>query len=235
MKKAVMVMLMVLVYFSFGNSVMAASSQNDYEKVLESIAKTNQDIDEKVRKAVEEADKLNESFLSDVREVEEGKEVVKLKEEKEKKLEEMKAEHDEKKHEKLKKNLSDIENRIAEKQAEIDNEMTLIQDEIEALSFEKMISANDKDNKEKEKVNKKLDKLYEKLHKRSDKMNGISQKYQKDLDVVITKVYDDTLKMSQETIEKAAEKGVIAECSWKHVRFADRWVWIDPIRVVGIY
>ncbi|UXH46197.1 hypothetical protein N5C46_09185 [Rossellomorea vietnamensis] len=232
MKKAVMVMLMVLVYFSFGNSVMAASSQNDYEKVLESIAKTNQDIDEKVRKAVEEADKLNESFLSDVREVEEGKEVVKLKEEKEKKLEEMKAEHDEKKHEKLKKNLSDIENRIAEKQAEIENEITLIQEEIEALSFEKMNSSNDK---EKEKVDKKLDKLYEKLNKRSNKMNGISQKYQKDLDVVITKVYDDTLKMSQETIEKAAEKGVIAECSWKHVRFADRWVWIDPIRVVGYY
>ncbi|WP_406687683.1 hypothetical protein [Rossellomorea vietnamensis] len=233
MKKAVMVMLMVLVYFSFGNSVMAASSQNDYEKVLESIAKTNQDIDEKVRKAVEEADKLNESFLSDVREVEEGKEVLKLQEEREKKLKEMKqVEHDKKKLEKIQAKLEEIENRITEKQAEIDKEITLIQEEIAAIAFEKMSSSNAK---EKEKLNKKMAKLKEKLSKRSDKMEGITDKYQKDLDGVITKVYDDTFKMSQETIKKAAEKGVMAECSWKYVRFADRWVWIDPIRVVGFY
>lgn len=80
-----------------------------------------------------------------------------------------------------------------------------------------------------------MDELQEKLNKRSDKMSGVSHKYKEDLDGIVNKVYDETFKMSQETIAKAAEKGVKAECSWKYVRFADRWVWIDPIRVVGIY
>lgn len=61
----------------------------------------------------------------------------------------------------------------------------------------------------------------------------LTANYDKELDEIITRVYDETLALSQETIAKAAEKGVIAECSWKLVRFADRYEWIDPIRVVG--
>ncbi|RDU37360.1 hypothetical protein DRW41_05805 [Neobacillus piezotolerans] len=62
----------------------------------------------------------------------------------------------------------------------------------------------------------------------------LTQKYNEKLDKIIADVYEETLKMSQKTIAKAAEYGVTAECSWVLVRFADRYVWIDPVRVVGL-
>lgn len=64
--------------------------------------------------------------------------------------------------------------------------------------------------------------------------NKLTQKYNEKLDKIISDVYEETLKMSQKTITKAAEYGVEAECSWVEVRFADRKVWIDPVRVVGL-
>ncbi|WP_409272690.1 hypothetical protein V1499_22330 [Neobacillus sp. SCS-31] len=62
----------------------------------------------------------------------------------------------------------------------------------------------------------------------------LTQKYNEKLDKIISDIYKETLKMSDKTIAKAAEYGVIAECSWVLVRFADREVWIDPVRVVKI-
>jgi hypothetical protein len=65
------------------------------------------------------------------------------------------------------------------------------------------------------------------------KKEEVTAKYNKKLDEIIAKVYDETFEMSAKTIDKAAELGVEAECSWVLVRFADRYVWIDPVRVVG--
>lgn len=62
----------------------------------------------------------------------------------------------------------------------------------------------------------------------------LTKTYNANLDVIIDDVYNETLKMSQETIAIAAEVGIEAECSWVLVRFAHRLVWIDPIRVIGI-
>ncbi|CAG9622515.1 hypothetical protein [Sutcliffiella rhizosphaerae] len=58
-------------------------------------------------------------------------------------------------------------------------------------------------------------------------------KFDQEVDAIITYVFDVTFEMSANTIARVAEMGVIAECSWKYVRFADRWAWIDPVRVVG--
>ncbi|MGM0838052.1 MAG: hypothetical protein ACQEV7_18095 [Bacillota bacterium] len=77
-------------------------------------------------------------------------------------------------------------------------------------------------------------KLEKDLKKKTELNDEITAKYNKKLDKIIVKVYDETLEMSAKTIKKAAELGVEAECSWVLVRFADRWEWIDPVRVVGL-
>ncbi|WP_059171714.1 hypothetical protein [Bacillus sp. FJAT-27445] len=92
-----------------------------------------------------------------------------------------------------------------------------------------------------EKAVEKADKLQAEHLQEIKKIEGntamqekLTKKYNEKLDKIIADVYEETLKMSQKAITKAAEYGVIAECSWVLVRFADREVWIDPVRVVKI-
>lgn len=208
-----------------------AAEDDDVQKALELIEKTNKEIDEKIEKAVQKADELHAEYLLDIRKIEEGDKVVKLGKEKEKIVSELEAsKHDIKKQEELHKKLAEVEEKsIAEKQ-KIDSKIAEINQEIEGVTVQ-LISAAEED-KDTKKIEEKLDKLKSKLNARSEKYEEKTQRFTKDLEKVISDIYDETLKMSAETIEKAAKKGVIAECSWKLVRFADRWVWIDPVRVV---
>lgn len=76
------------------------------------------------------------------------------------------------------------------------------------------------------------DKQVAKLNEEKGKLNT---KYNEKLDAIIERVYEETLQLSNETLAKAAEYGVMAECSWVLVKFADRSVLIDPLRIVGEY
>ncbi|MFD1780530.1 hypothetical protein ACFSFW_17830 [Fredinandcohnia salidurans] len=208
-----------------------AAEDDDVQKALELIEKTNKEIDEKIEKAVKKADDLHAEYLQEIRKIEEGEKVVKLGKEKEKIISELElSKHDIKKQQDLQKKLAEIEEkRLAETQ-KIESKIAEINQEIEGVTVQ-LISAAEED-KDTKKIEEKLDKLKSKLNARSEKYQEKTQRFTKDLGKVITDIYDETLKMSAETIEKAAKKGVIAECSWKLVRFADRWVWIDPVRVV---
>ena len=66
-----------------------------------------------------------------------------------------------------------------------------------------------------------------------EEIAALTNAYNEQLDKIIADVYDVTLQTSNDTIAKAAEYGIEAECSWVLVEFADRSVWIDPIKVVG--
>lgn len=66
-----------------------------------------------------------------------------------------------------------------------------------------------------------------------EEIAALTNTYNEQLDKIITDVYDVTLQTSNDAIAEAAEYGIEAECSWVLVEFADRSVWIDPIRVVG--
>jgi hypothetical protein len=66
-----------------------------------------------------------------------------------------------------------------------------------------------------------------------EEIAALTNAYNEQLDKIIKEVYDVTLQTSNEAIAEAAEYGIEAECSWVLVEFADRSVWIDPIRVVG--
>lgn len=57
--------------------------------------------------------------------------------------------------------------------------------------------------------------------------------YEAERDAIIKHVYDVTLALTNQGIQEAAELGLLAKCSWVHVRFGDTREWIDPIEVVG--
>ncbi|WP_157411817.1 hypothetical protein [Neobacillus niacini] len=229
MKKVFSILFSAALFLWAGSPAFAAEEDN-VQKAIELIEKTNMEIDEKIAKAVKKADKLQADYLLDVRKIEEGDQVVKLKGEKEKVLSDLAAaQNDTKKQEEQNKKLNEINTKLEIEQAKIDSKMIEINDDILKATLQ-LVTAEEKDSK---KIEEKISKLNEKLNERSEKYQEKTQKYTSDLEDVITDVYDETLKMSAETIKKAAEKGVQAECHWKLVRFADKWVWIDPIRVVG--
>jgi uncharacterized protein YukE len=57
--------------------------------------------------------------------------------------------------------------------------------------------------------------------------------FHSELDQLIVDLDTLTRNMTADTIEQAAALGVEAVCVWKHVKIAHKWVWIDPIQVVG--
>lgn len=63
------------------------------------------------------------------------------------------------------------------------------------------------------------------------KLADYTEKYNETLNDLITKLFNETLDISNKAIAKAAALGVPAECSWVLVKIADQYVWIDPIAV----
>ncbi|WP_462408514.1 hypothetical protein [Neobacillus sp. Marseille-QA0830] len=229
MKKGLWILFLTALLLCIGTPAFAAENK-DAQEALELIEKTNTEIDAKIEKAVEKADSLQADYLRDIRRIEAGDQIVKLEEEQGKVLTELDgAANDAGKVEKLNQKLSDINAKLAQENAKIDAKIADIEQEIDGVTTQ-MVTTNNKDS---QKLNDKLTKLQAKLDEKTAKSQEKTQKFTEDLNKVITDVYNETLKMSQGAIKKAAEKGVQAECSWELVRFADKWVWIDPIRVVG--
>jgi vacuolar-type H+-ATPase subunit H len=136
MKKTLVLMFSILLMFTASNTAFAGELSN-YQLAMQLIDDTNQEIDAKINKGVEEADKLQQEYLEAIK------------------------------------------------------------------------TANEKEVKE------------------------LTAKYEKELTKIIEGVFYETLKMSSKTIGEAYDLGVLAECSWKLVQFADREVLIDPIQVIG--
>jgi hypothetical protein len=136
MKKTLVLMFSILLMFTASNTAFAGEISN-YQLAIQLIDGTNKEIDAKIQKGVEQADKLQQEYLEAIK------------------------------------------------------------------------TANEKEVKE------------------------LTAKYEKELTKIIEGVFYETLKMSSKTIGEAYDLGVLAECSWKLVRFADREVLIDPIQVIG--
>lgn len=228
MKKVLSILFSAAVFLGIASPAFAAG--DDYQKGIEIIEKANKEIDKKIEEAVTKADKLQADYLLDIRKIEEGDQIVKLKNENEKALSDLEAaKNNVKKQEELNKKLAEINTKLEEEQAKINSKITELNEEINKATGQ-LFSG---DGKDVQKLEEKIDKLNQKLNEKSAKYDEKTKRFTKDLDKAISDVYEETLKMSNDTIKKAAKKGVQAECSWKLVRFADKWVWIDPIRIVG--
>lgn len=230
MRRLLVLLVSSALLLGLGTSV-SAESNSEIGKALEMIEKTNREIDKEIEKAVEKADRLQADYMQDLIVLEEGKEVIKLRGEKEKLFAEMEInKHDAKKIAKLDEDILKVEEKLAKETARIEKKIS----EIEAVIQEVTTSLTLAEDKDSKKLQDKLEKLTKKLNEKIEKADEKTAKYTKDLEKVITDVYNKTLEMSAGTIARVAEVGIIAECSWKLVRFADRWVWIDPVRVVKI-
>lgn len=215
----------------FSTNVFAnSSSDKDYAEGIEEIEKTNEEIEKEIVDAVEKADKLSEEYLQEIR-GEEATKLIELEQEKAQLLEELKAvATDEKKTQKINKKIEKLDAKIAKATQKAAETVGDIQEDIDAF-MEVFEQGND--------VTDEF--LYTETRKLSAKLGGESElvketeEYTEELNKVVKDCFDKTLEMSNKALAKAAEKGVHAECTWKLVRFGHKWVWIDPLRIVGRY
>ncbi|MFD0050581.1 hypothetical protein ACFVHQ_14810 [Actinomycetes bacterium NPDC127524] len=71
------------------------------------------------------------------------------------------------------------------------------------------------------------------LKEKSSDFAGLTDKYNSNLNALISALDTLTSDITANAIQKAAELGVTAQCELKLVKIAHKLVWIDPIQVVG--
>lgn len=84
-----------------------------------------------------------------------------------------------------------------------------------------------------ESIDKKVAEVESKLSEQSSYFAKVTAQFNQDLNQLIADLDAKTKQMTAETIQKAAELGVTAACDWKLVKIAHKWIWIDPIAIVG--
>ncbi|OIK11605.1 hypothetical protein [Bacillus sp. MUM 13] len=71
------------------------------------------------------------------------------------------------------------------------------------------------------------------LKQKSSDFAGLTEKYNSNLNALISALDTLTSDITANAIQEAAELGVSAQCELKLVKIAHKLVWIDPIQVVG--
>lgn len=229
MKKIFVLLLTLSMFLGLSTSVFASDNgDKDYLEGIEIIEKANVKIDEEIEDAVKKANKLSAEYIEDIR-GKKGTEIIKLNRERLQLTQAIESGlNNEKKLEKMKKEVVEINEKIAKLSREMRDDVRNAQQDIDAFVY----FLENEDELTDEALIAAIEKLSAKLSAESD-YRGATNKYIKDLNKVINECFDETLEMSNKAIAKAKEKGVIAECSWKLIRFGHKKVWIDPIRIIG--
>ncbi|MCA0984226.1 hypothetical protein LCL89_09235 [Halobacillus yeomjeoni] len=229
MKKLMVIMLLVGVVFGSATPVIADIDE-DRVKALKDIEETNMEINEKIQKAVDKSNGMKAEYLQKVREIREENEIYQLRDalkETAKKIEKGTNKHEQ--MDRLIEKEQRLRSKLEEKMDELSYDFLNMEKIMDEVTSELLVA----DEEERKNLHDRVNTLYDSLNETSKMELEETLEYTEDLEKVIQDVYDETLKMSNETIKKAAEKGVYAEQSWRWVQFGDRMVWIDPVRVIG--
>jgi hypothetical protein len=225
MRKVLSVLLLASLLFGIGTNAFATENTK-VETVKTLIINTNIKIENEIAKAVEKADKLRADYLSDVRKLEEEGKVALIEKEYLIGLEEEQAE--EETMEVVEERLFIIEDIMFSEKNNSEEKLLLVENEVNEIttllfSNENMLALNSLE-QEKQSEGKTV---YEKYIQLTDK-------YIKQLKTIIENLQEKAEKLSTNTIKKATEVGINAVCELVLVRIGHEYVWVDPIRVVGL-
>jgi polyribonucleotide nucleotidyltransferase len=219
MKKVLSILFSASLILGLGTNAIAGEVkvEKEKQKAIELVNKTNEKIRKEIEKGVKKAEKLQADYYADVeklqkKEVDLGSRTT------------VESVQDDNNIEEIDEIFSIIEEEVSQlaKNDDTSGEMVVISGKMATLISPEKPNC---DNKEICKF-KNGEPLYENYIKLTDK-------YTSELEEIITSVYYETKKMSDDTITKVSEVGYIGECSWVKVEFGHLIVWIDPIRIVG--
>jgi hypothetical protein len=199
-------------------------NSQDVQKGYEIIDKTNEKINEKIVKAQVEAGKLFEEYLAAVEKLNNEKGEA-ARGDSSIQNSYQKVEFDKAAIEDIVLTIEkELFNKISSEEVNSDNHLSVVDNEINSIKF--LLASNENTIQE---ISSKTDpdsQLYWEYEELTDK-------YLKKLDKIITNVFNQTKKMSDQTIKRVEKYDIVAVCDWVSVQFGHRYVDIDPIRVVG--
>jgi len=227
LKKWFFIGFFAFLLFAVGSPALAAET-TEVDEALQFIEETNLEIDKKVEQAVEKADQLRSAYLQDIRTMEEESNLLPLIEEQNRLTNEVEQlQEGDLNAAALTEKIAEIEITIQEEQTRINNNLAIIENILEVAGAR---LSDDVDNVKE--LEAQLRNLVGTLTGDYETYLPRTLQYHQDLDTLITDIFNETLNLSAIAIEEAAKVGIVAECSWDYIQFADRWVWIDPVRVV---
>jgi hypothetical protein len=225
MRKVLSVLLLASLLFGIGTNAFA-EEDTKVETVKTLIINTNIKIENEIAKAVEKADKLRADYLSDVRKLEEEGKIELIEE---KYLIGLNDDvNEDERMDIIEEKLFIIEDIMFSEENNSADKLLLVEKEVNEIttllvSDENMLALNSQDQEKQNHVKTVYDK-YEQLTN-----NYVTQLWK-----IITNLQEKAAKMSANTIKKATEVGINAVCELVLVRIGHEYVWVDPIRVVGL-
>lgn len=227
MKKILSILFSASLIFGLGTNTFAGEKlvEKEKQKAIELVNKTNEKIRKEIEKGVKKAEKLQADYYANV-------EKLQNKDEDFESNITVDSIQDESNIEEINEIFSIIEEEVSNiaKTGDIYDEINIVSGKMTPLVSQVQFNCQ---NIEGATVENGICRSRNEEPLSSD-YNELTNKYKSELEEIITTVYTDTLKMSNDTILKVSEVGYNAECSWVEVEFGHLKVWIDPIRIVGI-
>jgi ribosomal protein S13 len=229
MKKFLAMLLSASLVWGIGISASAEvveSQSKDVQKAYELIDNTNEKINKEIQKAKDAASKLQAKYIEDVKKLQEreanktDKSTVTYQSNSNIKQNEVTLET-------IQELLQNLETEVFHSVVQSGDNTPSTEEEVKEIAF--VLATGEKCDPTKGLCIEEGDTDYLKKE-----YTELTDKYLQKLTKIITDVYNETLKMSTKTIEKAKELGLNAKCEWTLVDFAHLKAWIDPIRVVGV-
>ncbi|MBM7581111.1 hypothetical protein [Jeotgalibacillus terrae] len=226
MKRLTTTMFSLILLLSLATPAFA-SGDSSLAEAVEKVDQKNDEIYDEIEQGVTETDALRDTYFNQITDIEEASEVLKLKQEKTAIL--IALESSDQSDEALNAAFSDKVEEIKAEEASLLLKADQLKEE----------AAHFTANAGKAEANGQAV-LLEKAAEAQKSFENIeyyfvlTADYEAERDKVIQEVYDIALELTEQGIQDAAANGLLAECSWVHVRFGDTREWIDPIQVVGI-
>ncbi|TFE01596.1 hypothetical protein [Jeotgalibacillus salarius] len=225
MKKLTTMLFSLVLLLSMATPAFA-SGDSSISEAVDKVDQANEEIYSEIDHGVAETDALKEKYFNEINKIEEVSHILKLKQEKTAILVALEPSGQEDEA---------LNAALADKEAELEAAHAALLSNAEELKqqAERFAENAGKDDGNGQAVLQGKSDEAQAAYDRIQTYFSLTNTYEAERDAIIQYVYEVTLALTDQGIQEAAELGLLAECSWVHVRFGDTREWIDPIEIVG--
>lgn len=235
MKKVLSItVIMVFLLSLFTPAVYAADG--DYQRVLNDVNKTNAEINELIKHAVQDAEDETTNYLKNLRVLQYGKEVVEVENQivtlnnQLEKLDVNKKDYQEI-HDKISKEIEKKDEQKAKILKDQNEKETKLLSDLEDLKAQ--LAASNDTSKKQIKILSSINKFEEQLDNQDTQIQEFNGKFNGRINSIIKHLINDTNKKAADMKERAADKGYTVICELVTVEVGGQSILIDPLRICG--
>ena len=231
MKKAMSLVLTVMFVIFFSAHAFADSTVSDrtFAEVEKQVEKTNIEISNLISKAVGDADKKIQDYLTKFKEIEMGKKLADCDNQMQTLQNNLNSCTDEKKKQDILEKIIRLQESIEALEAKIEYKTNILGNELSQLTIE--LASIDADSKNYNKIQGKIERVLDKIENKSEKLEELTQNLESRINKIIADLIDITNEESKKMVEDAEKHGVFVECELIEVELGNQTILVDPLRI----